>query len=134
MTEIYNIGNLPKHLQVMAKEFDGKRSTRFFEFSNAKGLFDHAKDGKCEEATVTVDPVNEKGFVVAFSFNESQLEDLSGDKLIVMNIFYAELDSSETRYYRNMLHQHRMDQEDNMLERKAKKKLKEFEIKGVINE
>lgn len=134
MTEIYNVGNLPLHLQVMAKEVMGQRSTRFFEMSNATELFNHAKDGNCEEATVTIDTENERGFVIAFSFNESQLEDLSGDKLITMNIFFAELDSGETRLYRNMLHQHRQDQEDNMAERNAKKKLKEFEIKGVIDE
>lgn len=134
MTEVFNVGNLPKHLQVMAKEVMGERSTKFFEMSNATELLEHAKEGNCEETTVTIDRENEKGFMVAFSFNESQLENLSGDKLITMNIFFAELDAGETRYYRNMLHKHRQDQEDNMEERKAKKKLKEFEITGVINE
>jgi len=134
MTEIFNEGNLPTHLRIMAKEFDGQRSTKFFECSDATELFDFAKEGKCEEATVTIDPTSEKGFVVAFSFRDSELEDLHGDKLVVMNIFYAELIASETKYYRNLLHKHRMDQEDNMLERNAKKKLKEFNIKEIPNE
>jgi len=121
MKEIFNIGNLPNHLQVMAKEVQGQRSTKFFECFNAEELLNTAKEGNCEETTVTLDPTTERGFMVAFGFTDSSLEDLSGDKLVVMNIYYAELDASESKYYRNMLHRHRNDQEDNMQQRRASK-------------
>ena len=121
MKEISQVGNLPKHLQVMAKEVQGQRSTLFYECNNADELLNHAKDGKCEETTVTIDQHSEKGFMVAFGFKDSALEDFSGDKLVVMHVYFAELSSDETRYYRNMLHQHRNDQEDNMQQRRAKK-------------
>ena len=133
MTEISNIDNLPYHLQVMAKEVQGVRSTRFYECVNVTELFNHAKEGKCEESTVTVDPKSEKGFAVAFSFDESALEDLSGDKLIVMNIFFAELSAYEVKTYSSMLHEHRNDQEDNMEQRKASAAAKKLmEVKEII--
>lgn len=135
MTEITNIGNLPHHLQVMAKEVEGVRSTRFYECTNVTELLNHAKDGKCEESTITIDQKSEKGFAVAFSFDESELTDLAGDKLIVMNVFFAELTDYETREYRAMLHQHRNDQEDNMEQRRASAASKaKMEIKEVIND
>ena len=111
----------------MAKEFDGQRSTNFFECRNADELLNHAKDGNCEETTITLDPVTNNGFIVAFNVRESDLEDLSGDKLVVMTIFFAELCEEETRYYRNMLHGHRNEQEQDMEHRKSKKKKLEGE-------
>ena len=131
MNKITNIGNLPQHLQVMAKEFQGQRSTNFFECNNADELLLLAKNGECEETTITLDRSTSKGFMVAFSFIDSQLEDLSGDKLIVMNVYFAELNDSETKQYRALLHKHRKEQEDDMIRRDAKKENK-FELKGVI--
>lgn len=112
MTEITQRGNLPKHLQVMAKEVDGQRSTRFYEMTGPDELLNHAKDGNCEETTVTLDASTARGFMVAFSFNDSSIENLEGDKLVVMNVFFTELDSEQARYYRKMLHEHRNQQED----------------------
>ncbi len=134
MTEIFNIGNLPKHLQIMAKEVMGQRSTKFFEMSNAIELLDHAKNGNCEETTTTIDKESNTGFMVAFSFNDTQLEDLSGEKLIIMNVFFAKLDDAETKYYRNMLHKHRQEQEDAMIRRNESKKTPNYKIKGIIND
>jgi hypothetical protein len=112
MKEIFSKGNLPKHLQVMAKEFEGERSTKFFEFNTADQLLNHAKDGNCEETTVTVDKTTARGFMVAFSFKDSTILDSSGSQLLVMNIFYAELTPEESRYYSKMLSEHRDQQED----------------------
>ena len=122
MTEITNKGNLPKPLQLMAKEVDGQRSTMFYECTGADELLQHAADGKCEETTVTVDRKNDRGFMVAFSFNESQLEDLSGEKLITMNIFFAELKGNDIQKYTKMLHTHRQQQEDSHRRWKNKQK------------
>lgn len=112
MKEISNVGNLPKHLQIMAKEVQGQRATRFYEFNTADGLLEHASLGQCEETTVTVDKSTNRGFMVAFSFNDSNITDIEGDQMVTMNIFYAELDTEETNYYRKMLHKHRNEQED----------------------
>jgi len=112
MNEITNKGNLPAPLKLMAKEVQGERSTMFFECRDADELLQHAADGKCEETTVTVDRKNDRGYMVAFSFNESQLEDLSGEKLVKMNVFFTELVGKDIQKYTKMLHEHRQQQED----------------------
>ena len=112
MIEITNKGNLPKPLQIMAKEVQGVRSTLFYECINADELLQHASDGKCEETTVIVDKTNNKGYITAFSFKDSQIEDLSGDKLIQMYVYFAALDETDTIKYKKMLHTHRNEQED----------------------
>ena len=121
MKEITNKGNLPKHLQVMAKEVQGQRSTLFFECSNAEELLNLAKDGKCEETTVTLDRSTAKGFMVAFSFVDSTITDIAGDSLVVMNIYFTELTDVEAKKYKKMLHEHRNQQEDAHTKWKSKK-------------
>ena len=111
MKEITTRGNLPKHLQVMAKEVEGQRSTLFFECNTADELLQLAADGKCEETSVTIDRDTSKGFMVAFSFTDSAIEDLTGNKLIVMNIYFTELTDQEALKYKKMLHTHRQEQE-----------------------
>ena len=112
MTEITNKGNLPKPLQVMAKEVQGQRSTMFYEMTNADELLQHAADGKCEETTVTIDRKNNRGYMVAFGFKDSQIEDLSGDKLVQMYVYFTELHGKDIQKYAKMLHEHRNQQED----------------------
>ena len=111
MTEISNIGNLPKHLQIMAKEVQGQRSTYFYECVSAHELIGLASDGKCEETSVTMDKSTNRGFMVAFGFRDSAITDAVGDQLVVMNIYFTELTSAETVEYRQMLHSHRQQQE-----------------------
>jgi len=122
MTEITNEGNLPAPLKVMAKEVQGQRSTMFFECIDADELLQHAADGECEETTVTIDRKNNRGYMVAFSFNESHLEDLSGEKLITMNIYFTELVGNDIQKYTKMLHTHRQEQEDSHRRWKNKQK------------
>jgi len=123
MKEINTIGNLPKPLQVLAKEINGQKSTLFFECESDKELLILASDGKCEETTVIMDRENDKGFMTAFGFIQSQLEDLKGEKLIQMKIYFVELKKDRIEYYRKMLSQHRHQQEDQMIYRRNKKKM-----------
>ncbi len=112
MTEIFNKGNLPSHLQVMAKEVEGQRSTKFFEFKTAELLLKHASEGNCEETTVTIDRKTNRGYIVAFSFDDSAIEDIQGNKLVVMSVYFSELETKDIQYYSKMLHEHRNQQED----------------------
>jgi len=122
MQEITNKGNLPKPLQVMAKEHLGERSTLFFECSSVDELLQLAANGECEETTVVVDRKNERGYITAFNFKDTDVLDLSGDKLYVMRIYYTELNKNEISKYSKMLHEHRQQQEDSHTKWKNKQK------------
>ena len=120
MKEINNKGNLPKPLQIMAKEFQGIKTTIFYECESDIELLNLAKDGKCEETTVIMDKENNRGFMTAFSFEDSQIENLNGSKLVQMKLYYTELKKNKVEYYRKMLSNHRRQQEDQMINRQNK--------------
>ena len=111
MKEVFNVGNLPLPFQVMAKEVMGQKSTLFFECESANELLNFVKDQKAEETTVIIDRKNDKGFITAFGFTDSNIEDLSGDKLVTMKVYFAQIENNEIKEYATMLDSHRKQQE-----------------------
>lgn len=122
MKEIKSAGNLPKCFQAMAKEFQGERSTIFYECINPEELLGLAKNKECEELTCVLDQNNARGYMAGFHFKETDLDNMYGDKLVKMHVYFCELSGESFKKYAKMLDEHRTQQEDDMIKRKTKNK------------
>ncbi len=112
MNEVKHIGNLPKSLQVLAKEIDrGKASTKFWECSSTKELEDLAKDKKCQLECV-MDPSTRRGFLTGFEVEDKGIINLPGKtQFYTMIVYFIELLNDDFKRYDAMLRKHRRQQE-----------------------
>jgi hypothetical protein len=109
-------GNLPKTLQVFAKEYQGKATTRFWEYTTAKELENLSKEGKCELDCV-LDPSTNRGFLVGMEASEPSIYTI--DNILNLDIYFVELKGDDFKRYDKMLKKHRRQQQEATLKLKS---------------
>jgi len=119
MKKIENHGNMPKALQLLAKDLAGMAMSTVYECESALELENLARDKKCE-LTCTLDPTTERGFLVGFEVSDSPIATISGTSFLVLSVYFAELKESEYRSYKSTLSAHRNEQEDEMRARQSR--------------
>jgi len=117
MKKITTKGNLPKTLQVFAKEAQGMATTKFWECSSAKELENLAKDKKCE-LTCVLDSKTERGYLVGIEASEPTISNLQNN--LDLYIYFVELKDNDFKRYDKMLRKHRKMQEEASMAQKRK--------------
>jgi len=121
MDKIENKEDLPRHIQIFAKTLEGELSdmpsTNFWE---AKTI-DEFEKGAHEigyEIIPTLDLSTGRGFLVGFEARESKII-MSGLSGVGLDMYFIEVDESEFNLWTDKIKQHRDDQEQDMLNRRA---------------
>lgn len=123
MKKIESKGNLPKALQIFAKQVKGA-NTVFYEGESAKEIEGVAKRKECEELSCVLDPSTNRGYLVGFGFQdtESKLIIEGRDSSIDMKIYFVELNEGDFSRYSQMIKKHKRDQQQDMVRRRDKLK------------
>lgn len=122
MRRIIHKGNLPKHLQVLAKELGGRLSsqteTRFYEASSISEFEKGAVDIGYE-IIPTVDTETGRGFLVGFDVSTPQrIATLLN--YASLQIYYIECSPQEVEEWTKKIKSHREDQQDDMRMRRER--------------
>jgi len=120
MKKITTRGNLPKTLQVLAKEYQSTANTKFWECSTTSEIENAAKEKKCE-LTCVLDPTTQRGFLVGMEASEPPITLLT-NTVLNLDVYFIELKDADFIRYDKMLKKHRKMQEQNMLQQKQRRK------------
>ena len=125
MRRISEIGNLPGHMQVFAKELGGRfqnvEDTIFWEANSVKEFESKAVELGYEIAPPTVDSKTDRGFLVGFGVDEPERVDGS-TMYASLRVYFVEADDHEITAWSKKIKEHRLMQEEDMRKRQEEAK------------
>jgi len=117
MKKIDNVGNLPKHLTVLAKnlgQYTDLAKTDFYEMSSEDELVKNAVEVGYE-VIPTIDMSTGRGFLVGFDAKETSL--ILNTAYFNLDIYFYEMDSDGIKRWDTRIRKDRNDQQIEMNER-----------------
>ena len=121
MTSIETKEDLPSHIQIFAKVMQGQLedmpSTKFYEAESVDD-FERSAHEIGYEIVPTLDQSTGRGFLVGFSTTEPKLI-VTGLTGIGLNMYFIEVDETQFNAWTDKIKDHRDQQEQDMLRRRA---------------
>lgn len=131
MKKISFKGNLPKHMQLFAKQlggvFNNVKGTEFWELSSISE-FEKKASEVGYEIIPTIDGSTDRAFLVGFDAEDSEVVSAGGEYYSQLKMYFIEITPEELRAWDKKIKSHREDQVKDMRARqeinKKEKKLK----------
>lgn len=124
MKRVEHKGNMPNHVAVFAKQlsgqFAGNKETEFWEMSSVDEFEKNASDIGYE-IIPAMDMETNRGFLVGFDVEESEITSLGGQNYVQLKMFYVECTEEEFKAWNRKIKLHRDQQQDDYFKRLAKK-------------